>query len=281
MREVPLHATASGKGSETPARRKGKGRFRVDQPGGCGRSTRCHPRPFVGVFQSQFAPGLSTWDNNSQQNGSKNGETAPRPGTGYPHEGPSVGQCGGGGTQGGAAGWDQFHVGSCRLGGGAGGAERTGPTCGVVDEHLRRHLQAAIPLGEIVHVHCPQAKERRRVVVVLPRGGLGLGRGCGEGAVENASMAWIPPGRALAGSRIGAGGPFSNINVQAFHQCCRFSLSALGQGFWRDGNSGESAIWGGRNLARVDAGERGSWGECVSGFLVCLEGRGGAGRGPA
>ena len=51
-----------------------------------------HARPFVGVFQSLFLPGLSTFDNNSHQNGSKNGETAPRPGTGYPHEGPSVGQ---------------------------------------------------------------------------------------------------------------------------------------------------------------------------------------------
>ena len=50
-----------------------------------------HARPVVGVFQSQFLPGLSTFDNNSQQNGSKNGETAPRPGTGYPNEGPSVG----------------------------------------------------------------------------------------------------------------------------------------------------------------------------------------------
>ena len=49
-----------------------------------------HARPFVGVFQSQFLPGLSTFGNNSQQNGSKNGETAPRPGTGYPHKGPSV-----------------------------------------------------------------------------------------------------------------------------------------------------------------------------------------------
>ena len=48
-----------------------------------------HARPFVGVFQSQFLPGLSTFDNNSQQNGSKSGDTAPRPGTGYPHEWPS------------------------------------------------------------------------------------------------------------------------------------------------------------------------------------------------
>ena len=47
-------------------------------------------RPFVVFFQSQILPGLSTFDNNSEQNGSKNGETAPRPGTGYPHEGPSV-----------------------------------------------------------------------------------------------------------------------------------------------------------------------------------------------
>ena len=54
-------------------------------------SVSLHARPFVGVFQSQFLPGLSTFDNNSHQNGSKNGETAPRPGTGYPHEGPSVG----------------------------------------------------------------------------------------------------------------------------------------------------------------------------------------------
>ena len=49
-----------------------------------------HARPFVGVFQSQFLPGFSSFDKNSQQNGSKNGETAPRPATGYPHEGPSV-----------------------------------------------------------------------------------------------------------------------------------------------------------------------------------------------
>ena len=44
----------------------------------------------MGVLQIQFLPGLSTFDENSHQNGSKNGETAPRPGTGYPHEGPSV-----------------------------------------------------------------------------------------------------------------------------------------------------------------------------------------------
>ena len=53
-------------------------------------SGRAHARLFVGVFQSQLLPGLSTFDNNSQQNGSKNGEKAPRPGTGNPHEGPSV-----------------------------------------------------------------------------------------------------------------------------------------------------------------------------------------------
>ena len=38
-------------------------------------------------------------------------------------------------------------------------------------------------------------------------------------------------------------------------QCCGFSLSSLRKGFWRDGYSGEDAIWGGWNLARVDAGE--------------------------
>ena len=42
-----------------------------------------------GISKSMF-PGLSTFDNDSQQNGSKNGKTAPRPGTGYPHEGPSM-----------------------------------------------------------------------------------------------------------------------------------------------------------------------------------------------
>ena len=51
-----------------------------------------HARPFVGVFQRQLSQGWSTFDTNLQQNGSKNGETAPRPGTGYPHKGPSVGK---------------------------------------------------------------------------------------------------------------------------------------------------------------------------------------------
>ena len=32
-----------------------------------------HARPFVGAFQSQFAIGLSTFDDNSQQTGSKSG----------------------------------------------------------------------------------------------------------------------------------------------------------------------------------------------------------------
>ena len=41
-----------------------------------------HARPFVGLFQSHFLPGLSTFDNNSSQNCSKNGQTAPRTGTG-------------------------------------------------------------------------------------------------------------------------------------------------------------------------------------------------------
>ena len=72
MSEVPLHAMASGKGSETPARRKGKGRLRVDQPVGAGEA---HGR---------------------------------------------LEQRGGRETQGGAAGWEQFHVCSWRLGGGGG-----------------------------------------------------------------------------------------------------------------------------------------------------------------
>jgi hypothetical protein len=34
---------------------------------------RPHPRPFVGAFQGQFAMGLSTFDDNSPQDGSNNG----------------------------------------------------------------------------------------------------------------------------------------------------------------------------------------------------------------
>ena len=62
--------------------------------GGEGLGGGAHARPFVGVFQSQFLQGLSTFDNNSK-NGPKTGETAPRPGTGYPHEGPSEERGGG------------------------------------------------------------------------------------------------------------------------------------------------------------------------------------------
>ena len=72
-----------------------------------------HTRPFVGVFQSQFLPGLSTSDNSSHQNGSNNGETAPRPGTGCPHEGPSVGKARGAAPKrrgGGSKGFKDFHL---------------------------------------------------------------------------------------------------------------------------------------------------------------------------
>ena len=46
--------------------------------------------PSLGYSKSQFLTGLSTLENNFRQNGFKNGQTAPRTGTGYPHEGPFV-----------------------------------------------------------------------------------------------------------------------------------------------------------------------------------------------
>jgi hypothetical protein len=39
---------------------------------------------------------LSTFGDKCPQSGSKNGQTAPRTGTGYPHEGPSAVRVGGG-----------------------------------------------------------------------------------------------------------------------------------------------------------------------------------------
>ena len=55
-----------------------------------------HARPFVGVFQKAICNRLSTFDNNSPQNGSKNEEMAPRTRTGCPHEGHSVARQAGG-----------------------------------------------------------------------------------------------------------------------------------------------------------------------------------------
>jgi hypothetical protein len=57
---------------------------------GGGDATEATQGPSWGCFKNQFATELSTFDNNSPQNGSKNEETAPKARTGCPHEGPSV-----------------------------------------------------------------------------------------------------------------------------------------------------------------------------------------------
>ena len=51
---------------------------------------RSHARPFDTSIKSHVWMILSTFGDKCPQNCSKNGETAPRPGTGYHHEGPSV-----------------------------------------------------------------------------------------------------------------------------------------------------------------------------------------------
>ena len=127
MIEVPLHATASGKGSETARASQGQGSVTL--------------RPAKQVHENHVV-GSSSAGTGGRREVQLGGNTST----------------------------------SVRVevwGRGGGGAERMGPTCGVVDEHLRCLLQAAVPFGEIVHVHCPKAEERRRVVVVLPRGGPG------------------------------------------------------------------------------------------------------------
>ena len=53
-------------------------------------SPRCHAGLFVGVSQSQFLETLSIFGDKCPRNGSKNGEMAPRTGTGYLHIGPFV-----------------------------------------------------------------------------------------------------------------------------------------------------------------------------------------------